>query len=810
MAAGGRGDFVNAFPGGACFEWSVNSRRWILAAVFCWGVGGGRLRAQPLPGTRALTGTNDLAAEMVTGIGRYLARETAVAATQRAGWWGAGGGQATGTNRVHRWDSQRRDFRRLLGLTDSRDVREAVTLRHSAAVAGASGATPVELARGPGYRAYAVSWNVFRGLQGEGVLLQPEGEPRADVIAIPDCDGTPEQFAGLAPGLPAAEQLARLCVEQGCRVLAPCLVGRAPEPPGVSGLVATGHSQRETLWRASYEMGRTVIGYELQGIFAAADWLERTRPPGGVSWDVDTALAARQRDGRPPRLLGVLGYGEGGLLAYYAAACDTRFAATYVSGYFGPRDQLWREPVYRNVFGLLREFGDAEIGALVAPRWLWIEQGRHPEVIHTDEHGGAPGRITRPNDSGVAREFQRLQRLAGRVDGGFSQPGPNRFGGAIGKFLAALTGNHGEVDARPGPEPVVAGALPEATSRALRQYRLILEDTQWLMREGEYARREFWQKADFSSAAAFTRSAGSYREYFWSNVVGYIPPASAPTDAQSRFLGETGGVRRYEVRLEVHPDVFACGILCLPPGLAAGERRPVVVCQHGLEGRPTDVSDPAVESPYYHQFGFRLAERGFVTFAPQNPYIGNTRFRQVLRQAQPLGLTLWSFMVRQHEVITDWLAGRDFVDPSRIAFYGLSYGGKAAMRVPALVDRYCLSICSADYNEWVWKNTSARSSHSYLFNGEYDMPEWNLGNTFNYAEMSWLIFPRPFMVERGHDDGVAPDEWVAYEYARTRRHYVKLGLADRTEIEFFDGPHTIHGVGTFAFLHRQLHWPAPR
>ncbi len=44
------------------------------------------------------------------------------------------------------------------------------------------------------------------------------------------------------------------------------------------------------------------------------------------------------------------------------------------------------------------------------------------------------------------------------------------------------------------------------------------------------------------------------------------------------------------------------------------------------------------------------------------------------------------------------------------------------------------------------------------------MPYWNLGNTFDYAEMSYLIFPRPFMVERGHHDGVGVDYWVAHEY----------------------------------------------
>src|SRR5207249_7392017 len=63
------------------------------------------------------------------------------------------------------------------------------------------------------------------------------------------------------------------------------------------------------------------------------------------------------------------------------------------------------------------------------------------------------------------------------------------------------------------------------------------------------------------------------------------------------------------------------------------------------------------------------------------------------------------------------------------------------------------------------------SPYSYLYTGEYEMVEFNLGHTFNYSEMAALIAPRPFMVERGHNDGVAPDEWVAYEYAKVRRCY---------------------------------------
>jgi hypothetical protein len=66
------------------------------------------------------------------------------------------------------------------------------------------------------------------------------------------------------------------------------------------------------------------------------------------------------------------------------------------------------------------------------------------------------------------------------------------------------------------------------------------------------------------------------------------------------------------------------------------------------------------------------------------------------------------------------------------------------------------------------------------------------------------------MVERGHHDGVAPDPWVASEYAKVRWVYDNLGLAGLTEIEFFNGGHTINGHGTFDFLHRHLNWAKPR
>jgi hypothetical protein len=150
-----------------------------------------------------------------------------------------------------------------------------------------------------------------------------------------------------------------------------------------------------------------------------------------------------------------------------------------------------------------------------------------------------------------------------------------------------------------------------------------------------------------------------------------------------------------------------------------------------------------------------------------------------------------------------------FVDPGRIGFYGLSFGGWTAVRVPPLLKRYALAIDSGNFNNWVWKTTRWDHPSSFLYGGGYDKFEFNLANTFNHAEAANLMAPRPFMVERGHLDGVGPDEWVAYEYAKIRRHFAALGIPERTEIEFFYGGHEIHGKGTYAFLHRHLQWPGP-
>jgi hypothetical protein len=358
--------------------------------------------------------------------------------------------------------------------------------------------------------------------------------------------------------------------------------------------------------------------------------------------------------------------------------------------------------------------------------------------------------------------------------------------------------------------PRAVAPLPDPEARRARLAHEIDRHNQRLLSDSAAARRAFFGKLDTKSLDTFNKTIERYRAEFRDDVIGRFDDPLATAAARTRKVYDEPKYTGYEIVLDVFPDVIAYGILLVPKGIKNGERRPVVVCQHGLEGRPQDVADPKKESPYYHSFANRLSERGFVTFSPQNLYIFGDRFRTLQRKANPLGKTLFSVIVPQHQQITDWLKTQPFVDGSRIGFYGLSYGGKSAMRIPPLVSNYCLSICSGDFNEWVKKNASTREPFSYVWTPEYEIFEWDLGHTFNYAEMAALIAPRPFMVERGHFDGVGVDEEVAFEFAKVRFLYeAKLNIGDRCELEWFTGPHTIHGVGTYAFLHKHLNWPGP-
>lgn len=747
-----------------------------------------------------------MADRLMDGAHRFIDRQLLEAVARRDRHWNrnfSGGTDAYETSIA----TNRAEFARLIGVVDA---RVPVVMERFG-----DETQPAEVARHPLYTVLQVRWPVLGeggGVRGEGLLVEPRGVPTGYVVVVPDAGETPEQALGLAEGSAFGQRMARRLAGQGFQVVIPTLIDRSPLDPDTLDIPAEARrrlrrndqTHREWLHRQSYHLGRHLIGYEVQKVLAAVEWLKRRAGPGGK--------------------VGVAGHGEGGLIAFHAAAVDTAIDAVLVSGYFESREHTWTEPLDRNVWSLLDRFGDAELATLIAPRGLVIEHS--PVAGFTDSKGTR----TTPAFTHVHLEFDRLASL---LPDGF-QPRclvHGEAGTPVGPgstaALTALTALLGieslnfdapddagslRVDARPGFDPV---------ARHQRQVREIEEHVQRLVRRSVEVRDHFFGHQALGALAdtrwstevvhptlppgPFIEACRRYRDHFHREVQGRFDIELLPISPRSRRIYQTDRWTGYDVVLDVFPDLVAWGVLLLPRPLDPGERRPVVVVQHGRNGLPENLI--VKDHGSYRRVAAQLAERGFIVFVPHNLYRTETRYRPLNRKANGLKATLYSFLVHQHDQILRWLNTLEFVDGNRIAFYGNSFGGETALRVPPLLEGYALSICASYFNQWTRKVAATDYVFSYLFTDEWEVPVFNAGHTFDHAELAWLMVPRPFLVERGHHDHVADDHWVAHEYARVRRLYTLLGLADRTAIEFFQGGHGMRLEGSLRFLHQHLDWP---
>jgi len=443
-------------------------------------------KAEPLAGTQPLAIDGDLSVQMVAGIGRWLDRETARVSALRVGAGSV--------------EERRERLRRILGAVD--ELRPG-------ALELVNGLFPANEWRPTGSPAASqvvanhVRWPVFDDVVGEGLLLQPVGAPRAVVIVLPDADQTPEMLAGLQPGWPGEAHFARRLAERGCLVVVPALVDRRSTWSGSARLKRfTNQPHREWIYRQTFGLGRSLIGYEVQSVQAALD------------------AAAKDAPGVP---VGVFGYGEGGLLALCSTALDPRIAVGVVSGYFGPRAGLWQEPIDRNLFGLLRSFGDVEIAALAAPRRVLVEQCLAPAVDGPPPGRGAaaPGRIATPAVAEAEAEVRRANGLASTTHVTFLH-GANAALPGRGETLEAFLSALGVRGAAANPNALhPRGDFSTAASDA-RQQRMVRAweaHTQRLLRHSDSARApKLW--ASLKKPADFSAAQAELRRELWEDVIG--------------------------------------------------------------------------------------------------------------------------------------------------------------------------------------------------------------------------------------------------------------------------------------------------
>lgn len=803
----------------------------VMLIVWAQRVDAGDLPAQDaktLPGTQELLLEEPLDVVMVRGINHFAERELNKSHEQRNAPWQS---QPIDTPEgKSARDAARKEWKEIIGFP------EPLSSVPQLSIAGSEVLSAEHTAPWADYITTVVStcqWNTTDRITGRGMIAVPKQlrlEPQKTVpfiVVIPDANQTPEQCFGIQPGIPDDQQYAKILALQGYVVLCPALIDLNSDFSGHPAVRFTNQTHREFTYRLGFELGRHPIGYDVAKVLTGIQAVQREFP------ESELKVAA-------------IGTGEGGLIALAAAAADAEaIQAVATRGYFSERNRVWEEPIYRNIYGQLKKFGDAELASLIAPRRLIIDASNAAEIdppkeIPNRATVAAPGVIRTPQLDAVKREFARAQAYyhkAGAPDGVLLTSGDS----AESQTIDSLNDSLNKLGASPVVTEVAITLAPTIVppsaeylkARSKAQVDEINNDCYRILHSCHHTRRELWSKAKLTTPEEFSKSMEEYRNLVHDTFIGRLPNANVPHNARSRKVIDTPTHSGFEITIDVipapagdpkaadalnqaDPGIFAGGILLLPKDLKPNEKRPVVVFQHGLEGTPNDtITEDKTTRQYqaYQAASTELVKRGFIVYAPQNPFRGFDHFRVIQRKSNPLGRSLFSYIIEQHRQTLRWLGDQSYVDPARIAFYGISYGGKTAVRVPPMLPPtadqpgYCLSICSADFNEWILKNASGEDRYSYVFHGEYEIFEWNMGNIANYAELTWLMIPRPFMVERGLDDGVAPDEWVAYEFAKVQRAYMKLGIRDLAEIEYFDGPHAIHGVGTYKFLHKHLNWP---
>jgi dienelactone hydrolase len=603
----------------------------------------------------------------------------------------------------------------------------------------------------------------------------------ATVIAVPPESQSREEFIGTAPGMSPSKWLSTL-LGRNIAVAVPLMTERRDDHPICRQ--AGGKDRRRVLWRAGFIVGRTLVGLEVQQVLALREFLASQKK-----------INAKQ--------IAVMGEGQGGMTALYAGAVDERFAAVASLDYFQQREKCGEEPVDRVLYGQLNEFGDAEVAGLIAPRPLWI--------------------ITKPGGviplASARIEFARAQRFYK----GLGMPGNLMIIAAsnagfedvvlkIASLFGALQkGKTAEFTLR---------ILPEQIDGARNQnFEALFEYLRRLAAASEQVRADYWQLNSIPPQERPLKAQKLRTEL--AGLMGEFKFDAVPLRPRTGLIGETEKFLAYEVLLDVAPGIEVYGHLLVPRSVAGQvkKRFPAVVCQHGFDGAPKYISGIGTEleksDHFYHRFGERLAERGYVVFAPYMTVPEDHHPPNIVRRADlitplvrltaPLGMMRTGIELAKLHRVVDFLQSLSFVEPDRIGYYGLSYGGYSAIWMAPLEPRLKLAVISAHFNDWQTMLTDTkRYGDSYWTLPDEDFYNWNVLNRFVHTQLIAAMWPRPVCIEYGSGDPVTTPEWHERAWKEVKVFGDSWDMQDKLVDDRFNGGHTIHGIGTFFFLDRWL------
>ncbi len=223
------------------------------------------------------------------------------------------------------------------------------------------------------------------------------------------------------------------------------------------------------------------------------------------------------------------------------------------------------------------------------------------------------------------------------------------------------------------------------------------------------------------------------------------------------------------------------------PARPAG-KRPAVLCLHpthqelgkgvaaGLGGKPD------------RHYAVHLAERGYVTLAPDYPNMGGYRYDAYRNGYVSTTMkAIWN-----HMRAVDLLQALPEVDPARVGAIGHSLGGHNAMFVAVFDERIKCVVSNCGFCSFprYFKGQLAGWAHDgYMprLRTEYDLDPKKV--PFDFPEVVAALAPRPFLASAPLKDHNFDVEGVKECIAAARRIYRLLGAEEKLAANYPDCDH---------------------
>jgi dienelactone hydrolase len=337
-----------------------------------------------------------------------------------------------------------------------------------------------------------------------------------------------------------------------------------------------------------------------------------------------------------------------------------------------------------------------------------------------------------------------------------------------------------------------------AASNPLRAEQAKELDAYIVMLKNDTTRLKAGFQPDYSSVAAFEKSAEPYRKAFCESI-GYPPPGKMPSDpATFDKIGEDEIGTYYRVVIPIVANVHAEGIYIVPKNLKG--KAPLIISMHGGGGSPEVALFHGGAN--YHDMVRGGVKRGYIVFAPQHlfsavGYPKNIR-SQIDDRLRLVGTSLTAIEIAKITRSIDVLEKRPEVDATKIGMVGLSYGGYYALVTPAVDRRIKVSVSSCYYGvqEGRYQRDELSVPSDFRFQGRMTF--------FRDSDLAALVCPRALQIQAGSGDDTDhrdPGKALAPESAA---YYKNLGLTERFQHVVFEGKHEFHDESAWGFVEKHL------